>query len=127
MNLKEFSLLADENINLEIVSFLRKEGFDVFSILEDKGFGRSDIDLLNQAFSNNQVVITQDSDFGTLVFRDKVDFIGIVYLRPGHFTSAFHISTFKTILSGDLNLSPPFIVVAENTGETVKIRLRSFG
>lgn len=127
MNLKEFSLLADENINLEIVSFLRKEGFDVFSILEDKGFGRSDIDLLNQAFSNNQVVITQDSDFGTLVFRDKVDFIGIVYLRPCHFTSEFHISTFKTILSGDLNLSPPFIVVAENTGETVKIRLRSFG
>jgi predicted nuclease of predicted toxin-antitoxin system len=127
MNLKEFSLLADENINLEIVSFLRKEGFGVFSILEDKGFGRSDIDLLNQAFSNNQVVITQDSDFGTLVFRDKVDFIGIVYLRPCHFTSEFHISTFKTILSGDLNLSPPFIVVAENTGETVKIRLRSFG
>ena len=45
MNLKEYSLLADENINLEIVAFLRKEGFEVFSILEENGFGRIDHDL----------------------------------------------------------------------------------
>lgn len=126
MNLKDFPFLADENISLEIVDFLRKEGFVVFSILEEGLFGSSDLEILNRSFTKGQVVLTQDSDFGTLVFRDKIEFIGIIYLRPGHFSPEFHITTFKTVLSGDLDLTPPFILVAENTGETVKIRMRSF-
>lgn len=87
------------------MNYLRDEGFQIQSILEDGVFGRS--------------------DFGTLVFRDKVDLVGIFYLRPGHFSGSFHISTLKTVLNGHLELTPPFIIVAENTGETVKIRLRS--
>lgn len=89
-------------------------------------FGLSDLEILNRSFTMGQVILTQDSDFGTLIFREKVEFIGIIYLRPGHFSHEFHISTFKTILLADLDLAPPFILVAENTGVTVKIRLRSF-
>ena len=126
MNLRNFPFLADENINLEIVDFLRKEGFEVLSILEEGIFGKSDLEIIKESFAKGQVILTQDSDFGALVFRDKVEFIGIIYLRPGHFSSEFHISTFKTILSGDFDLIVPFILVAENTGETVKIRIRNF-
>ncbi len=125
MNLHDFPILADENIGLEVVNYLRDEGFETKSILEDGTFGRSDMDLLNDSYTQGQVILTQDSDFGTLVFRDQVDFIGIFYLRPGHFSGAFHISTLKTVLNGGLELAPPFIIVAENTGETVKIRLRN--
>ena len=126
MKLTEFSFLADENIGLGLVEFIRQQGLITTSILESGQFGKSDLELLQTAFGENQVILTQDSDFGTLVFRDKVDFVGILYLRPGHFSDQFHIATVKTILEADLDLTPPFIIVAENTGETVKLRIRNF-
>ena len=126
MDLRDFPFLADENIGPAVVEYLREEGFEVESILEGEVFGKSDRELLSSAFANGQVILTQDSDFGTLVFKDEVEFTGIFYLRPGHLSGEFHISTLKTVFSGNLSIQPPFIIVAENTGSTVRIRLRNF-
>ncbi len=125
MKLHGFSILADENIGPGIIQHLRSLNFEVFSIVEEGEMGKSDLELLHLAKTKRQIILTQDSDFGTLVFRDEIDFVGIFYLRPGHFSADFHISTLKTVIAADLDLEPPFILVAENTGSTVKIRLRS--
>lgn len=73
-----------------------------------------------------RVIITHDSDFGTLVFREKVEFTGIIYLRPGHFLTSFTQRTIDVILKADLKLKIPFILVAENKGNSVKMRVRLF-
>lgn len=108
-----------------MVAFLRGEGFDVFDIKEEGLFRLSDRAILELALSEQRVVISEDSDFGTLIFRDNVPFYGVVYLRPGRESPEVHVETFVAILDSELDFSIPFILVAENTGELVRIRLRN--
>ncbi|MFY7910731.1 MAG: hypothetical protein ACOVO2_14290 [Emticicia sp.] len=74
---------------------------------------------------NNRVLITLDSDFGTLVHKNKSNFIGIIFLKPGHFDSFYHIQTLQSILNVNPVLELPFMIIAEwgNTG--VKIRIKN--
>jgi predicted nuclease of predicted toxin-antitoxin system len=83
-----------------------------------------DKSILELANKEERIVVSQDSDFGTLVFRDEMPFLGIIYLRPGHTSADTHIQTFKAILSAPLELKLPFILVAEHHQTQVKIRLR---
>jgi len=76
------------------------------------------------AQKEKRVVITHDSDFGGLAVLNSQPYIGIIYLRPGHIRPEFTIQTLQAIQSRTLEVTPPFIVVAERTGNNVKIRLR---
>jgi len=119
----DFPLLADENVNPEVIAFLRNAGLDVDSVAEQGKFGLPDTQVLQQATETGRVVLTHDSDFGGMaVFGAK--FIGIIYLRPGHIQSDFTIKTLEAIRSKAPDVTPPFILVAERTGDTVKIRVR---
>ena len=93
-------------------------------VKENGWFGRKDIDLMPIAYQEQRVIVTHDSDFGTIIFTKSEPFIGILYLRPGHFDAKPHIQSLNAILDSDLVLKLPFILIAENTGEAVKIRLR---
>jgi predicted nuclease of predicted toxin-antitoxin system len=125
MNIHDLKFLTDENIDNEVVIFIRNQGFDVFDIKEEQLWGMSDREILALSFQENRVIISQDSDFGTLIFRDQIDFYGIIYLRPGHEKIAFHIQTFQSILLANIDYSTPFILVAENVLDSVKIRYRN--
>ena len=126
MTLHEFNLFTDENIDPAIVTFLRGTGFNVLDVKEQGWFGKTDIDLMPVAFDEQRVIVTHDSDFGTIVFTKGEPFVGILYLRPGHFDSIPHIQSISAILNSNLILREPFILIAENTRTTVKIRLRQF-
>lgn len=123
MKALDFPLLADENVHPDVVVFLRKIGFDVDSIAEQGKFGLPDAAVLQQANESNRVVLTHDSDFGGLALMGAT-FVGIIYLRPGHIRADFTIKTLEAIRDNAPNVTPPFILVAERTGETVKIRVR---
>lgn len=123
MKALDFPLLADENINPEVIEFLRKAGLDVEAVSEQGKFGLSDTEVLQQATEAGRVVLTHDSDFGGMaVFGAK--FVGIIYLRPGHIRADFTIKTLEAIRSKVPEVTSPFILVAERTGDTVKIRVR---
>jgi hypothetical protein len=53
-------------------------------------------------------------------------FVGIIYLRPGHIRADFTIKTLEAIRDNAPEVTPPFILVAERTGNTVRIRVRQF-
>jgi predicted nuclease of predicted toxin-antitoxin system len=124
MMAEKLSFLTDENIDQEVVKFLRDQAFDVLDIKEQGLFRLPDRSILEMAGKQNRVVISQDSDFGTLIFRDKMDVRGVIYLRPGHESPEVHLQTIEAILSANLDLSSPFMLVGENLGGFVKIRLR---
>ncbi len=71
MKLSEFKFLTDENISSVVVQFLREYGLDVFDVKENLLSGRRDSFLLDLAVQQNRIVITQDSDFGTLAIAAK--------------------------------------------------------
>lgn len=126
MNLKDFNLLTDENIHPEMIQFLRRVGFDVFDIKEQNLQGVYDKEILETSYQKNRVIVTQDSDFGTLIFTEKIDFVGVIYLRPGHYQPSFHIETIQNLLNENIELSQPFFIVAEKKELNIKIRVRQF-
>lgn len=73
-------ILADENIAASLVSLLRSEGFDVSYISEIRA-GMTDDEVLSLAYSDGRVLLTEDRDFGEMVFRLKRRAKGIVLLR----------------------------------------------
>lgn len=120
-----YPLLADENIHPQAVEFLRQGGADITSIAEQGRFGISDMAVLKQAAKAGRVVLTHDSDFGTLTLMGA-GFIGIVYLRPGHIRPEFTLETLSALRQREIDVQSPFIVVAERAGDKVKVRIRQF-
>lgn len=118
-----FPLLADENIHPDVIAFLRKEEFDVVSVSERGEFGVSDTQVLQEATEAGKVVLTHDRDFGGMAILGS-PFIGIIYLRPGHIQAGFTIKTLEAIRDNAPDVTPPFILVADHTGDSVKIRVR---
>jgi len=123
MNALDFPLLADENVHPEVIDFLRKAGLDVASVSEQGQYGLPDTQVLQQATEAGRVVLTHDSDFGGLALMGA-QFIGIIYVRPGHIRTEFTTKTIEAVRDNAPEVTPPFILVAERTGDTVKIRVR---
>ena len=124
MNLNQYGFLADENIHPDVVLKLRTQGYDVISVKEMGLRGTDDLSLLRKATSEKRVVITHDSDLGTLAILKGEPLIGIVYLRPGHIDPKFTIGTLNTLFEQKIDIDAPFLIVAERTGTDVKIRIR---
>lgn len=125
MNIGSCRFLADENIHPEVIQYLKQRSLDIISINDVRLNGKPDLEILKLATQLKRVVLTQDSDFGKLVYTSTVTFLGIVYLRPGHKSPDFHIQTLNAILFENLELTPPFVLVGENKTSKVKIRLRN--
>lgn len=126
MRISDFALLADENINPFLVTFLQESGFDIVHVNDVKLGNTADHVILNHAYIQGWVVLTLDEDFGTLVFKNRQPFIGIIRLHPGHLVGNFHLPTIKAILSAELDFTVPFLLVAEKHTDHVHIRYRDY-
>lgn len=124
MKLTDFGLLTDENIDPTVVAYLRQKGFDVQDCVEEGLVGSSDQQLLALAFREKRVVVTHDSDFGTLAVAQSQGVVGILYLRPGHIDSQFTIGSIEVLLKQSVELPSSFIIVVRRTGFDVTIRVR---
>lgn len=124
MKLRDFDLLSDQNIHPDVVAHLRSIGFDVQSINE-LGFSTdADSVILQYAVAQLRVVITHDADFGTLAIKNGEQYLGIIYLRPGHIKPSETIHSVEQLLQLDPELTTPFILVAKRSGSIVNIRIR---
>jgi predicted nuclease of predicted toxin-antitoxin system len=74
-------LLANENIPRLLVTTLRERGHDVVWIFEgERGIG--DPRVLTAALQERRVLLTNDKDFGDLVFRQgKQASCGVILIR----------------------------------------------
>ncbi len=125
MKLQDYGLLADENVHPEVVGYLRSRGSDVLAVCESGLIGSEDQFLLQFALAENRVLITHDADFGALAVARLEPVVGIVYLRPGHIDPRFTIETLRALFDRNLDLTPPFILVAKRTAQTVTVRVRN--
>lgn len=124
MKLEEFRFLADENIDPELVTYLREQGFDIKDANDVGWIASKDNAWIELAKLEERVILTQDSDFGKIIFTQTTDFFGIIFLRPGLLSGTFHIRTMQAIFSAKLVLSTPFILTAKNTKESVRLKIR---
>jgi predicted nuclease of predicted toxin-antitoxin system len=74
------NLLADENVDQQIVERLRQDGHSVLYVAE-MAPGVSDDVVLAQANQQGAVLVTADKDFGELVYRQGRIHCGVLLLR----------------------------------------------
>lgn len=72
--------LADECCDTGLVASLREDGHDVLYVLEKKA-GVTDDEVLIDAYNEGRILITEDKDFGELVYRLKKSAQGIILIR----------------------------------------------
>ncbi len=72
-----------------------------------------------------RVIVTHDSDFGMLAIQAGAKYVGIVHLRPGHISPQVTIESVRQLIKLDFEVTPPFIVTAKRSDESVTVRIRS--
>ena len=80
----DLRFLADESCDFAVVRVLRREGYDVYAVSEV--MQRSDDrKLIDQASREQRILLTEDKDFGWLVYVSHADSAGVILIRyPGN-------------------------------------------
>lgn len=106
------NILADECCDAPLIQALREDGHDVLYVLESLS-GASDDDVLALAFVENRVLLTEDKDFGELVYRLRKQTHGIILLRFGVADHSLKISRLLNLLNDSSERIPGAFVVLE--------------
>lgn len=104
--------LADENTDARIIKALRAEGHDVASVAEDEP-GIPDDKVLAWANRERRILITEDLDFGELIFRDAMPCYGLLQLRIQGVDTTSKIGR-VLLVAADEELQGQLTTVSEN-------------
>ena len=74
------TILADESVNGHIIKDLSQAGISIEGIM-DLAPSISDREVIELATSSNQILITEDKDFGEWVFSHGINGLTIIFLR----------------------------------------------
>ena len=72
--------LADESCDFAVVRALRRAGFDVLCISESTPRAE-DSEVIEVALREERIVLTEDKDFGRLVYSHGQETLGVIFLR----------------------------------------------
>ena len=77
--------LADESCDFTVVRGLRRAGFDVLCVSESTP-GAIDSEVIRIALREERILLTEDKDFGRLVYSHGQETLGVIFLRFPSFT-----------------------------------------
>src|SRR3954451_17630899 len=84
MSTSAVRFLADESCDFAVVRALRAQGFDVLALSEVTSRSQ-DYEVIDQAYRENRIFLTEDKDFGLLVFASHTVCAGVILIRfPGN-------------------------------------------
>ncbi len=103
--------LADESCDFAVVRALREAGFDVVAVVEHSP-GATDDQVIGLSVSEGRVLLTEDKDFGQLVFAANRESAGVVLIRfPASARGALGARVVETIQRQEARLSGAFVVL----------------
>ncbi len=105
--------LVDECTGPKTAQWLRDQGHEVFSVF-DEARGADDDAIIEKAFNENWILITNDKDFGEKVYRQQHPHHGIIFLRLADNRAANKIDVMRRLLESYADRLPDqFVVVTE--------------
>lgn len=105
--------LVDECTGPAVARWLRDQAHAVFSVYEESR-GMLDDEILTKAHSEAWILITNDKDFGEMVYREKHPHRGVIFLRLSDERVASKIDAIEKLLDGYADqLADAFVVVTE--------------
>jgi predicted nuclease of predicted toxin-antitoxin system len=118
----EIKFLADVNVEKPIVDYLSKQGYDI-KWVPDYDCQIDDEDLLRMANEERRILITNDKDFGDLIFLQKKLSVGTILFRVKDQKSQGKIKLMKKLLMGHRDkLLNHYVVITK-----LKIRIIPLG
>lgn len=103
--------LADESCDFAVVRALRAGGHDVVAV-KDAMAGAMDEDVARFAMRENRVLLTEDRDFGRLVYALSGLTLGVIYMRfPSHGRTTMAKVVCDLVMSWGNKLEGKFAVV----------------
>lgn len=112
---------ANENIESEVVLFLRTLGHDVSYAAEIQPRA-SDDEVLARATAEGRILITSDKDFGELCFLRGLPSYGVILLRGNDLTGEGRIRLLRQLFESHPLADPSSFTVVSDKG----IRRRPF-
>lgn len=114
--------LLDESADARLGAYLRGLGHDVAAIAVDHPASLKDPEVLAIARREGRILVTDDRDFGELVFRRRHPHAGVIYLRLGDAAVlATKQERLHAVLTGYADQLDQFLVV---TPSRVRVRRR---
>ena len=114
--------LVDECTGIAVVRFLRAQGHDTLSVVESMPQAR-DSEILQRAVQEQRIVITNDKDFGDIVYRDRKEHAGIILLRLADDSTATKIRILAAVLAEHVDKLANHFVVA--TEQNIRVRAQN--
>jgi predicted nuclease of predicted toxin-antitoxin system len=111
--------MVDESTGAAVVEYLRRSGHDVLAVGEAMPQA-DDRDIIARAARDERVLITNDKDFGELVFRSGWVHCGILLLRLRDESPSSRLNVIKSVLERYADRLPGQFVVA--TEDRVRVR-----
>ncbi|MGA9769386.1 MAG: DUF5615 family PIN-like protein [Blastocatellia bacterium] len=106
--------LVDECTGPKVAEWLREQGYEVFSVY-DEARGMNDNDIIQKAFDEALILVTNDKDFGEKVYRNHRLHRGVIFLRLIDERARNKIEVLRRLLeSYSDRLSDQFVVVSES-------------
>ena len=104
-------LVADENCDFSLVTDVRAAGYDVVAITEQMA-GADDQRVIDFARSERRLLLTEDKDFGQLVFAAAKQHSGVILIRyPASARSALTAAVLKLLSDNGESLYSRFAVL----------------
>lgn len=106
--------LVDECTGSRVATWLAENGHEVYSVY-DEARGSTDNEILTKAYAETWILITNDKDFGELIFREHRPHHGVVFLRLDDERSSAKISALEKLLENHAERIPDrFVVVTDS-------------
>ena len=103
--------LVDESVGARLADWLATQGHDATAIARDYPFALPDSEVLALAHREGRVLITDDRDFGELVFRQRQPHAGVIYFQLHSQTFASRTRRLAAVLADYAAQLDQFIVV----------------
>ncbi len=105
--------LVDECAGSKVAKWLRDANYEVFSVF-DEARGITDDEVLTKSADENWILITNDKDFGEMIFRERRTHHGIIFMRLDDERAANKIKVLEQLLENHSEKLPEqFVTVTE--------------
>jgi len=114
--------IVDECTGPAVARWLQQHQHDVFSVYEEAR-GLDDEGILQKAVTDNRILITNDKDFGEMIFREGKAHKGVILLRLENERAKNKIKVLRHILEQYADqLVGNFVVATETAVRIVHLR-----
>jgi len=112
--------LLDQSADARLVPHLRALGHDAVRVGKEFPGGLPDPQVLALAVAEHRILVTDDRDFGELVFAQRQPHTGVIYFRLGEYADLpLKIARLDHVLARYADRLDRFLVV---TRTTVRVR-----